>query len=113
MNYTRHFIIEGKHLGAATFSEQLSLEGPRTPDSFAYICPVCGDLWARVPVENLSGVTSRFAPLSRTCRKHFEHSLAVPGSIGVVWEQGFDESLPDEVVRWEFSRHMEYYDKEQ
>jgi hypothetical protein len=112
VNYTRHFIIEGKYLGASPCRE-VALHGTMAPpDSFAYLCPACGEVWAKAPVTATGEATTRFVPLSRACRKHFGHSLAAPGSVSVVWEHGFDESFTDEVVRWEFQRQMDYYNKE-
>lgn len=111
MLYTRHFIIEGKHLGAVTTKDALAHGQLSAPLSFTYLCPVCGDVWAKLPVESTTGSLSRWQALSASCRKHQAHSLAVPGSVLIGWLPDFDSNLPDEVVWWEFQRQMDNYNK--
>ncbi len=78
------------------------------PLSFLYICPVCGDVWAKAIVESNAKI-SRFLPRLMPCRHHSDGSFSVPGSMQIDLEPEYNAllmTLPD-VVKWEFERHLD------
>ena len=111
MPIQQYFIVEGKVLGSAERSMVFVHAQPQCPQSYAFFCPVCAEVWARCPVERREGQTEPFMVWSIPCRKHRTHALAIPGSLMLEWEPEFVEAFPDEVVKWEFDRHLEFYER--
>lgn len=110
MTYQRHFIIEGKHLGIAPCSMEFVHEELQRPRSYAYFCPVCGELWAKCPVEVVAtGEVLQWMTITTNCRKHPQGCWRAPGSLSLNYEEAYSTSFPDEVVRWEFQRQMDYF----
>lgn len=106
--FPQHFIIEGRHLGTAMRRSESREDGARVPLSLAFFCRVCGDLWAKCPVEASPGKPSAWICYNVDCRKHQKPGgVAVPGSLHLSWDDEFSSSFPLEVVRWEFDRHLE------
>ena len=112
MPILQHFIVEGKYLGTAERQMLFVHAQPQRPVSYAFFCPVCAEVWARCPVERADGTTENFMVWTQACRKHTFHRLAVPGSLTLSWEPDFTAAFPDELVRWEFDRHLDYAEKE-
>lgn len=108
-HYLQHFIIEGKHLGTAVRSKELIHSDYRTPRPTAFFCPKCAEIWARCPIEREGTVGAEWEVISRVCRKHQSHYYHTPGSIDCSWKPDFVAAFPDEVIRWEFQRELEYY----
>lgn len=106
MPYTQHFIIEGRYLGACDRRITFAHAEAVPPLSFAYVCPVCGELWARAAIEG-----RQYMVWTLPCRKHPTHRMAVPGSILLTWEPELFDALPAEVVEWEFQRHLDYAER--
>lgn len=72
-----------------------ALPRPHNSPSYAWFCPVCGEVWARA----ITG--GRFAVWTRPCSKHLDPllpSLAIPGSIWLAWDTDFTDSLSRELV---------------
>lgn len=108
MPITQHFILEGRYCGSAP-RQMTSRHGPaQVPPSYAFFCPVCAEVWARCPVEVVAGSPEKFMVWTKACRRHYHHSLEVPGSIHLDWDKEFTESFPLETVRWEFERHLDF-----
>ena len=107
MQYQQHFLIEGKHYGTALRGSVTVHAELQPPDSLAYFCPVCAEVWARCPVETGRG-TIPFHVLTMPCRHHPTHGLAVPGSLWINWDGAYTDHFPENVVRWELERHLEF-----
>ena len=108
--YTQHFFVQGKYLGAALRGKVFVHADLQAPCSYLFYCPCCGDAWARCPVEhNATQAISTFQAWARVCPKHRQSSIDVPGSLWMNWEADFTAAFPEEVVRWEFQRHMALY----
>ena len=91
------FIIEGHCYGTApapikTVHGTLALQ-----ESVVYVCPVCGDAWARVVVPG-----QRFWATHIPCRKHHIYINEVPGSLWLSWDPDYNNSFPLEVMKREF-----------
>jgi hypothetical protein len=104
----QHFIIEGKYLGHA--SRVVEVTALRCPPSYGFYCMGCGDVYAKCPIEGQPWVYHQ-----RTCRKcrlyNSPATNGLPGSIQLPWDEEFTEAFPLPVLRWEFERELEYYDK--
>ena len=113
MPIIQHFIVEGRVLGCAERQALFVHAQLQLPTSYAFFCPVCSEVWARCPVVvEGKGDPEPFMVWTLPCRKHPTHQLAVPGSLMLSWEPGFVGVFPDEVVKWEFDRHLEFYERE-
>ncbi len=107
----QHFIIEGKFLGAVERRFQKKSWSPvHVPLGYAFFCPTCGEVWALCPVIGPGGQASRFEVQTRACRKHPAQPFTTepPGILHLSWDKEFSDSFPDDVVRWEFDRYMEF-----
>jgi len=112
--YDQHFHVEGRFLGSVVRSHVI-VHGERQPAySYAYFCPDCGELWAKCPVTDENGFVNKWQIQGGHCRLHPGPSqFTVAGSLLLAWEPEYSAlllSCPD-VVRWEYQRHMEYYDR--
>lgn len=107
MKYHRHFIIEGRHLGTAEIAEEIIHGTLIAPVPFAYFCPKCAELWARFPIE---GSVKNWQVYHQPCRKHSHDWFSPAGALFLSWKPEFLETFPDEAVRWEFERWMNFYE---
>ena len=84
------------------------------PYSLAYFCPECGDIWARCPVFDSNGRRTKWEIGGGYCMLHPGPSpFTVAGSLLLSWEPEYSAlllTLP-EVVKWEFDRHMEFFER--
>jgi hypothetical protein len=111
--YLRHFFLGSKHLGTGECTYQQFHGHNEPPQSLLFMCPTCGEVWARLPVISVAtGKTMRWAALHIPCALHPEGRLLPAGSLSVDWIQGLVESMPDEVVRLEFQTLMNHYQGE-
>lgn len=106
----QHFIVEGKYLGQMPVSHERRGLTVVAPASLAHFCNTCGRTWATCPVENEHGNVSRWHVMNGTCPKCPPHPFAShpTGLLTSHWERNLPKDLPDEVVRWEFNRYMEF-----
>lgn len=105
----QHFIVEGRYLGQAPRSRVMVHGEPQYPRPYAFFCPCCGDVWARCPID---GAPEDWMVWSLACRKHRVGQLGVPGSLMLTWDAAFNKGFPQEVIEWEFERHLEFIEKE-
>lgn len=103
--------------GASTFQAPHE----RWPNSKAYFCSTCGDVWARVVVD-----ATPFEVIPRPCANHSKHfmseSSSVPGSIlpyavGKDWVSVMDwavafEHLPPALQQAELGLYYRYFMQE-
>jgi len=76
------------------------------PEGRAYFCPDCGDIWARIVVQDRP---SRAVTIP--CRRHHKHPYWPGGSIWLSWERELMAALPPQVLAREAKRHAEIYDE--
>ena len=107
MSFPQAFIVEWQYLGRA----MRGFVNAGFPHPFAFFCPHCGDLWARCPVETPAHTKVLWLSWSRPCRKCPPHSGEIPGSLILPWEPEFNSALPEEVLRWELNRHLDWLEK--
>lgn len=100
---SQHFFIEGQYYGEASRSPYILVGELHTPQSFAFCCPTCGEIWARAHIADRP-----FYFFTKPCRKHTAPCCRIPGSLWLPLEEAFTAALPPEVVAWEFSRHLDY-----
>lgn len=102
------YIVEGKYLGEVTVPKEITHATIHHPFSTAYFCPHCAEIWARCPVQE----NPEFHVLTVPCRKHPSRAFQIAGSLLVVNKVSlFPLYLPDALVRWEFDRHLEYWEQ--
>lgn len=80
----------------------------QTPVSYAYVCPECGNLWAKAVVR---GGVSPFRPLAIACSLHQGHSLAPAGSLWLPWDTEYTNAFPEGILRRELQIHLQLYDE--
>lgn len=77
MIWTALYIVQGQFMGEAQFAS------PVRPHSFTFVCPTCGELWARIAVSGPGEPYWRVTPVS--CENHSPEGVQewgrVPGSI--------------------------------
>ena len=99
---TQHFIILGQYFGACERPWIHVHESFEPPRSYAYLCPECGDVWAKAAIEHQT-----FLALHRACPKHRPRSgEQVSGSLWLEWDHPFTNCLPPAVLRREFDLHI-------
>ena len=99
----QHFFIEGQYLGAAERRMQFVHAQLSVPTSYWFLCPVCGDLWAKAVVDSKNG---NWQPAIHCCPKHGHASIWRP------WDAEYTEALPFQVLLWEVKQELKRYDKE-
>jgi len=111
MRFTQQFIVNGKYLGAAPRTFVPVHETLAPPSSYAYFCPVCADLWARCPVtDTITNSMEKFQVWTVPCEKHQHNSHHhIPGSLFLVWDKTFNESFPEDVLRYELNQALKLY----
>lgn len=120
--YQASYFITGRYMGSSTFT------APFVPRSMAYFCATCGDIWARIHVEQ--GEQEPYWEVCHVpCDKHKVRGVidwaAVPGSLLSSrvdnkksnlavqdWARAI-EHLPPEVLRREFDVNLKWYDQQQ
>jgi len=73
--------------------------------SYAYFCTNCGEVWARIVVQNSEGRPCYFEPLKVACEKH-QDQWNIPGSLLVGHLENLLDSLPPEAIIREFQIHL-------
>jgi hypothetical protein len=103
----QHFFLEGTYLGTA--ARRLDLRTGAFPLSYGFFCQACGEVFATCPI---AGRGWQF--WARTCRKcPGGLTLGEPGSIWLSWDTEFTSAFPEAVLKWEFLRLLEQYDRTQ
>ena len=103
---TQHFIIEGRYLGSCERSTIWRGPLQQPPQSFVFVCPVCGESWAKAMIED-----SLAFIFTKPCHRHTAPACRITGSVWLPLEPEFTSSLPPAVVEWEFERHLDYLEK--
>lgn len=80
------------------------------PDSLAFFCPACGDVWARLPVELPDDSFTPFFILTAACRNHSTSYWQCPGSLRTGTSETLQQTFPLPVLQWETQRHIDWYD---
>jgi hypothetical protein len=114
MPYEQHFIVEGKHLGSAVRPLRFIDHGQRiaAPSSQSFFCSLCGDVYAKFPVTNTdTGEVHSFTVNYGICRKCPSPGNTVPGSVKCLWDSDLEKYYPDEVLKGEFLRHLDFLEK--
>lgn len=102
---TSQIFIEGTHYGSFSHPPWLHY-------SLAYLCPHCGEVWARLVGESVRWGPVRFIPLQVSCRLHPDE-WSVPGSLLYGRYAELLESLPAPALRRELIVHLEWAEKGQ
>lgn len=115
MPYTQQFIVDNLWLGTAQRASVWVHEQRAAPDSIAMFCPVCGEVWARFPVEaTATGKQQPFHILTINCKKHpSDFSLAVPGSAWLSWDREFTNTFPPMMLERELLLHLDHFHPEE
>ena len=114
MNYRQLYFIEGKLLGEAPRGQIMRHAVFMEPSSDLYICPHCGDTWARLPCLRADGTSTSWQSFHRPCRKCLGRQQFLsewPGSVWRSWDAEFLAALPPPVLQWELLRHIESWDR--
>lgn len=89
-----HYFLHNRLL--ASGSQPMWADDRPQYDNQIYICPVCGDPWARVAVSD----NAQWYPIRAPCAKHTWNSETLGGSFIRPWRRGFGE-LPQAVIAYE------------
>jgi hypothetical protein len=63
--YNVSWFLEDKLVAQGSCPPEIRFGAPRAPQSLLYMCPTCGDVWARIAVEGC-----KWYPIARRCKKH-------------------------------------------
>ena len=104
----QHFIIEGHYMGQAQ-RQLINIHGQlQPPPSLIFICSVCGEAYARCPVE--SSHKPLWQPMMRCCSKCTPDTFTAPaGSIWLSWDDEFTLAFPEPVLHREFLLHLNHF----
>jgi hypothetical protein len=109
MKHRAEFFVQGRYLGSGLVEEQFhGTAGVCRPRSKVFVCPTCGDLWARIVVEG-----AKHFPLSHPCEKHEARGFydMIPGSVYEPWETKLLEAYPRELLLRETKLHIDHWRK--
>jgi hypothetical protein len=95
--YTCQFFVGGAYLGQGQRSFEFVHNQVIPPHSLAFFCQACGDIWARVLVQD----GSEFQVYSRRCQKHSKYFFDPGGSIWFTWDRDWQEALPKAILQRE------------
>lgn len=115
MKYTQFFFVEDRLLAQAPREGFFSQGQLWEPSSDLYMCPVCGEVHARLPVSRPDGSTTHWMAWARVCRRCVGKSQweSEPGgSLWRSWDREFLEALPPEILLREFQLHYTHIYKE-
>lgn len=99
----QHFFVEGRSLGSCPRYPIHQHGHPDKPQSFAFFCPVCAEVWARAVIFD-----TKFRVFTVPCRKHTHDGWRVPGSLWLPLELDFIAAFSGEVLKREFLLHLDY-----
>lgn len=103
------FIVNGEVIARGNVSHDDVHGQPFPPDSFAYVCPFCGDVWAKVKVEGRP-----FVSWLISCESHPPpYAGVVAGSLWLGWDRAFNLCLPREVLVREVEMHIKHFEREE
>lgn len=110
MAFFRHFYVNGEYLGSSEDPSRIVHATLTQPIPYVMFCPVCGEIWARMPVVNSM---ADWRIIGGYCEKHQPPTrFMVPGSLILNWEPELTKILPDAVIRREFELHIRLWGKE-
>ena len=106
---TTSFFIRERFLG--TLRARTTFEAcPWGYYSYAYFCPVCGEVWARVVCDRDVPEPLRWHVREHPCEQHSTiwhvSGTLLPGSDLINLDV-----LPPEVLRYEFQQHLSHYER--
>jgi len=114
MKYRQLYFLEHRLIAEAPRNLVRVHETLAPPTSDLYFCPHCGEVWARLPVLNDKGATTKWQSFRHTCRKCAEahvETFVVAGSIWRSWDLEFNLCLPASVLSWELERHLDHFER--
>ena len=102
---TQYYRVWGELLGSRPAPLiEVTRGGPQWPMSHAFICPGCGELWARIMCD-ARGSGAPWTPISTSC------NLCGSGSLLLPWLPICGD-VPLPVLQWEFNCALNAYEKE-
>jgi hypothetical protein len=94
MTYPVTVTLREDFLGASTVEGEFRAGKHYAPPSRVFICPFCGDAWAKYRVEG-----QPYFIFCRGCDKCGDaHSLDIGGSLWIDWEAEYQKSLPHDAL---------------
>jgi hypothetical protein len=94
---TATFFIGGKFFGIGNVGYGYNRRaGHYAPESLAYFCPTCGEIWARIAVADAIWQTYR-----AYCEQHPAPWYMPAGSIILPWVEEMAITFPEEVLKRE------------
>lgn len=108
--FEQSFYIGERFMGSVARHEVRVHGEVQTPLSIGHFCETCGDVWAKGPVTPHRAWDLKWS-LCPDCRQHgVDH---IRGSLLSRWDHEYNSlllSCPD-IVKWEWERHMDYYQR--
>lgn len=106
--YPIEYFIDGQYLGQGRRSWEFFHNQPIPPESKAFFCEHCGEVWARV--VSTEG-TKHFAVYSMGCAKcrNPYRFMNPPGSIWMDWDKDWQDAMPKAVLQRELRLHCEFW----
>lgn len=107
MSDTQTWWVEGRILGSAPIAKERTCNEIHRPQSYAFCCPCCGEVWAR---RIISPPTKWFfwTGACRKCADRNPNRLHTPGSIWQAWSPEYLANLPDFMLRYEARNCLEF-----
>jgi len=102
--YSGAIFVGQKYLGPILYdSGRSDLRWERR--SLAYFCEDCGEIWARIVMQDSEGKPRHFRVICVACERHIDH-WNIAGSLLVGHYECLLDDLPLETVRRELFIHM-------
>lgn len=99
----------GSRLLGSTIAYHKWSDTEKMPDSEAFFCPECGEIWGRI----LESLSCNWHVTIRSCAQHPRYpGEDAAGSFIAPWRKAFEE-LPPEVLRYETQLRLDRIKDEQ
>ena len=105
MTRKQFFFLEGAYMGEALRDRHFVHTSSEYPRGYGFFCPTCCRVWATAPTESVSSIALHMACLK--CPPWLAGTP--PGSLWVSLDEGFNEALPDSLLRRELDIHLKFY----
>lgn len=106
----RLYIINGKYLGQSPVPAHLSWQ-----TNLLWYCDNCGEVYARLPVEDAPGGDRCWQAMVGVCGKCQPRPMLSHRSPGSIWDtvfNGLHKDFPEEVLRYELLLLIDNIEKE-
>lgn len=108
--YNLHFVVEGQDFGRGRIAAVPTDCHTDTQWSFAFVCPLCGRLWAQAGITD-AGWRGNWVFPQAICSRHPEVDWCVAGSLWKTPYYDLIASFPPPILARELLLHLDFMER--